>query len=356
MFFVCQNLFFLGNSTHDQQKPATLKNVISTVVEEGPNKIFIGGLPGYLNEEGVKELLSTFGTLKSFNLVKDSSTGNSKGYAFFEFQDPDLTDYACENLNGTKVGDKTVVAQRAMMGRNKKEETTGADASNAEQQSSLHNITALSFLNLDVPLPTICTLLGMNIADFGEPTRILMLLNMVYAEDLRNDQNYQEILQDIRIECEEHGTVQNVVIPRPIHTNNTPKTNKEPLDNFEVEMYKSEPKVWGVGKVFVEFSRKRDCKKALVSLASRRFNGRQVITGFFDEERFDKRNFEPDVEEEVLYSQEYERIQKEEQEKYLKSLVAQGLIPQEALQNPQILMQNPQALSEKSLNQADQNE
>ena len=40
----------------------------------------------------IKELLSTFGELKAFNLVKDSGTTFSKGYAFFEYVDHSVTD------------------------------------------------------------------------------------------------------------------------------------------------------------------------------------------------------------------------------------------------------------------------
>lgn len=40
----------------------------------------------------VKELLMSFGQLRAFNLVKDSSTGLSKGYAFAEYVDISMTD------------------------------------------------------------------------------------------------------------------------------------------------------------------------------------------------------------------------------------------------------------------------
>ena len=53
--------------------------VVSTVVPDSPNKVFLGGLPNYLNEDQVKELLTSFGQLRAFNLVKDSATGLSKG-------------------------------------------------------------------------------------------------------------------------------------------------------------------------------------------------------------------------------------------------------------------------------------
>jgi splicing factor U2AF subunit len=40
----------------------------------------------------VKELLTAFGPLKAFNLVKDSVTASSRGYAFCEYLDPLITD------------------------------------------------------------------------------------------------------------------------------------------------------------------------------------------------------------------------------------------------------------------------
>lgn len=40
----------------------------------------------------MKELLSSFGKLRAFNLVKDSATGLSKGYAFCEYADVSITD------------------------------------------------------------------------------------------------------------------------------------------------------------------------------------------------------------------------------------------------------------------------
>lgn len=40
----------------------------------------------------MKELLTSFGPLKAFNLVKDSATSLSKGYAFCEYVDISATD------------------------------------------------------------------------------------------------------------------------------------------------------------------------------------------------------------------------------------------------------------------------
>ena len=42
-------------------------------------RVFVGGLPYYLSEDQCRELLGSFGPIKSFDLVKDRETGNSKG-------------------------------------------------------------------------------------------------------------------------------------------------------------------------------------------------------------------------------------------------------------------------------------
>lgn len=52
----------------------------------------------------VKELLTSFGPLKAFNLVKDSATGLSKGYAFCEYVDVNLNDQVGSTTENTFVG------------------------------------------------------------------------------------------------------------------------------------------------------------------------------------------------------------------------------------------------------------
>ena len=79
-------------------------------------QVFLGGLPNYLNDDQVKELLTSFGQLRAFNLVKDSATGLSKGYAFCEYVDGTITDQAIAGLNGMQLGDKKLVVQRASVG------------------------------------------------------------------------------------------------------------------------------------------------------------------------------------------------------------------------------------------------
>lgn len=92
-----------------------LNNVGGTNVgsAEGPGKLFIGGLPYNLADEQVKELLSAFGVLKNFHLVRDPGHPSSKGYGFCEYMDLMTTQNAIEGLNNLAIGEKTLTVRIA---------------------------------------------------------------------------------------------------------------------------------------------------------------------------------------------------------------------------------------------------
>ncbi|KAK9901213.1 hypothetical protein WJX75_000532 [Coccomyxa subellipsoidea] len=104
----------LGPTDPDPTMDTSNLDIVKTVVQDSPHKLFIGGLPCDWTEDQVKELLLPFGSLKAFNLVMDKNTGNSKGYAFCEYQDIGLTDYVIQNLNGKQIGNKFLTVKRAL--------------------------------------------------------------------------------------------------------------------------------------------------------------------------------------------------------------------------------------------------
>lgn len=85
--------------------------IVSTTVSDGPSKMFIGGLPYHLTEDNVKELLSAFGPLKSFHLVKEAGSVTSKGYGFCEYVEVKSTHDAVSGLNGMTIGEKTLTVR-----------------------------------------------------------------------------------------------------------------------------------------------------------------------------------------------------------------------------------------------------
>jgi len=95
------------------------------------------------------------------------------------------------------------------------------------------------------------------------------LMNMVMPEELRDDEEYEDILDDIREECQKYGTVRSLEIPRPMEGVDVP----------------------GVGKVYVEFTSVNECQKAQQALAGRKFANRVVVTSYFDADLYHRRQF-----------------------------------------------------------------
>ncbi|CAI9581726.1 unnamed protein product [Staurois parvus] len=221
--------------------------VVSTVVPDSAHKLFIGGLPNYLNDDQVtmaslslwvKELLTSFGPLKAFNL----------GYAFCEYVDINVTDQAIAGLNGMQLGDKKLLVQRASVG-----------AKNA----------TLSTINQTPVTLQVPGLMSSQVQMGGHPTEVLCLMNMVLPEELLDDEEYEEIVEDVRDECSKYGIVKSIEIPRPV-------------DGVEVP---------GCGKIFVEFTSVYDCQKAMQGLTGRKFANRVVVTKYCDPDGYHRRDF-----------------------------------------------------------------
>ena len=209
---------------HDQKETPA-----NTIVPDSSDKIVISGLPENLTDELVRELwklLEAFGHLYSFVLVKDKQTETSKGIAFCVFAETDRTSMAIEGLNGMEFGEKVLKVALACQGH---------DLDKFDGAGALGTIKQL--FNKGKP---------------GPEDRVIMLFNMLVAEDLLDGKDFDEICEEVRRECEKFGQVQDLKIPRPI----TSKPNP------------------GVGKVFVKFYSEKCAKDALLSIAGRRFADR----------------------------------------------------------------------------------
>ncbi|CAA0836727.1 Splicing factor U2af large subunit A [Striga hermonthica] len=216
---------------------------------EGPDRIFVGGLPYYFTEAQVRELLESFGPLRGFDLVKDRETGNSKGYAFCVYQDLSVTDIACAALNGIKMGDKTLTVRRANQGVQP----------NPEQES------VLLHAQQQVALQRLMLAPGITPA-----TKIVCLTQVVNVDELKDDEDYEDIVEDMRTECAKFGSLVNVIIPRPLASGEMPP---------------------GVGKVFLEYSDIESSTKARLGLNGRKFGGNQVVAVFYPENKFSEGDY-----------------------------------------------------------------
>ncbi|KAB8276547.1 hypothetical protein BDV30DRAFT_206271 [Aspergillus minisclerotigenes] len=216
------------------------EGILLNEVPDSPNKICVSNIPHYIPEEPVTMLLKSFGELKSFVLVKDGSTEESRGIAFCEYADPNATSIAVEGLNGMELGDRHLKVVRASIG-----------------------ITQAAGLDMGV---NAMSMFAKTTSQDLETSRVLQLLNMVTPEELMDNDDYDEICDDVREECAKYGQVVELKIPRP-----SGGSRQSP----------------GVGKIFVKFDSVESTTNALKALAGRKFSDRTVVTTYFSEENFD---------------------------------------------------------------------
>ncbi|XP_058634727.1 serine/threonine-protein kinase Kist isoform X3 [Onychostoma macrolepis] len=86
------------------------------------------------------------------------------------------------------------------------------------------------------------------------PTPVLRLLNVIDDNHLYNEDEYEDIIEDMKEECQKYGTVVSLLIP------------------------KENP---GKGQVFVEYANAGDSKEAQRLLTGRTFDGKFVVTTFY---------------------------------------------------------------------------
>ncbi|KAL9231854.1 hypothetical protein vseg_007022 [Gypsophila vaccaria] len=211
---------------------------------EGPDRIFVGGVPYYFTESQIRELLESFGPLRGFDLVKDRETGNSKGYAFCVYSDPSVTDVACAALNGIKMGDKTLTVRRANQGTVQPNPDQEVVLQHAQQQILFQKLM---------------------LQPGALPTKVVCLTQVVTADDLKDDEEYKDILDDMKEEGEKFGSLVNIIIPRP-----GPNGELAP----------------GVGKVFLEYEDTDGSSKARSGMNGRKFGDNLVVAVFYPENKF----------------------------------------------------------------------
>ncbi|XP_078802360.1 serine/threonine-protein kinase Kist isoform X2 [Oryzias latipes] len=86
------------------------------------------------------------------------------------------------------------------------------------------------------------------------PSPVLRLLNLIDDSHLHNEEEYEDIMEDMKEECQKYGSVVSLLIP------------------------KENP---GKGQVFVEYANSSDSKEAQRLLTGRTFDGKFVVATFY---------------------------------------------------------------------------
>lgn len=144
---------------------------------------------------------------------------------------------AIAGLNGMQLGDKKLLVQRASVGAKNATLVSplarhlplargtgggeGLGAGGSPHTGVGHPVTPASTppqstinqtpVTLQVP-----GLMSSQVQMGGHPTEVLCLMNMVLPEELLDDEEYEEIVEDVRDECGKYGLVKSIEIPRPV--------------------------------------------------------------------------------------------------------------------------------------------
>ena len=62
--------------------------------------IYLGNLPDSLTEEELRSMFAAFGEIESIKIIKDRTSGRSKGFGFIEMPSNSEADQAIKSLNG----------------------------------------------------------------------------------------------------------------------------------------------------------------------------------------------------------------------------------------------------------------
>ena len=76
-------------------------------------KLFVGSLPWAVNDDGLKNVFTPFGTVVSATVVTDRRSGRSKGYGFVEMESESEANAAIEALNGSELNGRNIVVNEA---------------------------------------------------------------------------------------------------------------------------------------------------------------------------------------------------------------------------------------------------
>ena len=227
------------------------------------NRLSVYGLPGNLfTDQIVKDLFSQFGKVRAASFIKDPVTSLVKAGStgFIEYEDPADSLIAEQALNGFPCGNSVVKVQRVEPPA-KTAVTTAAAPRRAPLAASIaSSVTARVLGN-----PALASQIKQGREIGARPSLVVQLLNAVYAEDIADDADYNDIVKEVKEEAGRFGHVESIRIPRPSVANPNPA---------------------GVGKIFVQFVDLTSARKFQQDMNGRLFDGRVVCAAFYPVDRY----------------------------------------------------------------------
>jgi splicing factor U2AF subunit len=225
----------------------------------GWNRLSVYGLPGNLfTDQIVKDLFGQFGKIRTVSFVKDPITSLVKPATtgFVEYEDAADSLIAEQALNGFPCGNSVVKVQRV---EPVKASTGSAGNVVAPRRAPLAASIASSVTARVLGNAALAAQIKQGKEIGARPSLVVQLLNAVYAEDIADDGDYNDIVKEVKEEASKFGHVESIKIPRSGA---------------------------GVGKIFVQFADLTTSRKFQQDMNGRSFDNRVVCAAFYPVDRY----------------------------------------------------------------------
>jgi RNA recognition motif-containing protein len=75
--------------------------------------IYVGNLPKTVSEDTIRQLFEAHGEVSEIKLIKDTYSGELKGFGFIQMPEKAAADAAIQNINGTELEGRKLIVNEA---------------------------------------------------------------------------------------------------------------------------------------------------------------------------------------------------------------------------------------------------
>ncbi|ORX80721.1 hypothetical protein BCR32DRAFT_268691 [Anaeromyces robustus] len=272
-------------------------NLLKTLPEPSPKRIYIANVNEYLTEEHLKSLFTPFGEIEQLALIPDPVTRKHKNCGFIEFKSEESATQAVDNMNNFVIGEQAFQVRKSIVGGPMPDGMKALDkipvfSANIPEDvwktanSINSNIAAVPNKNNTVN-PAEPQLEKINkqeenmsleenmsisasqrlsimqkLARRDMESTVVLLENMVTANEIDED-----LQSEITSECSKYGEVVKVVVWI---------VPESPSDEV---------------RIFIQFNTNEAAAKANTELDGRYFGGRQLKAKLYDLEKFNEQDY-----------------------------------------------------------------
>jgi len=239
----------------------SLHEITAASSDENDSRIYVDNLPKEVDSDDFLDIF--INSMKVLNLVIREgdpivkySRPKKSTFIFIDFRSVE------EANNALILGGMTYEGNQLKVSRPKY--YTGSQPINSSAMTSLFG-TYASKNTPKMALEELSAKLFCHTKKIDPPSTVLNLQKIVSPSELQNEMEYQDLIEDIKEECQKHGYLVSIKLPRP--------------------------KEVGMGNAYVQYTTVEEAIKARSVLCTLKFNGKFVNARFHPEVMFECSDF-----------------------------------------------------------------